>query len=68
MNEFVTDLYNDQGVEIERMNGLLIGLSDDPRSGLKGGLKIAEEAILNLELVALDKPTGFYDPNNPALH
>jgi uncharacterized protein (DUF305 family) len=68
LNEFVTDLYNDQGVEIERMNGLLIGLSDDPRSGLKGGLKIAEEAILNLELVAsLDKPTGFYDPNNPAL-
>ena len=45
-----------------------VGLSDDPRSGLKGGLKIAEEAILNLELVAsLDKPTGFYDPNNPAL-
>ena len=27
LNEFVTDLYNDQGVEIERMNGLLIGLN-----------------------------------------
>ena len=68
LNEFVTDLFNDQGVEIERMNRLLVGLSDDPRSGLKGGLKIAEEAILNLDLIAsLDKPVGFYDPNNPAL-
>ena len=68
LNEFVSDLVNDQGVEIERMNGLLVGLSDDPRSGLKGGLKYAEEAILNLELVkSLDKPVGFYDPNNPAL-
>ena len=45
------------------MNGLLVGLSNDPRSGLKGGLKYAEEAILNLELVKhLDKPVGF-DPN-----
>ena len=68
LNEFVSDLVNDQGVEIERMNGLLVGLSNDPRSGLKGGLKHAEEAILNLELVKhLDKPVGFYDPNNPAL-
>ena len=68
LNEFVSDLVNDQGVEIERMNGLLVGLSNDPRSGLKGGLKYAEEAILNLELVKhLDKPVGFYDPNNPAL-
>jgi len=32
---------NDQGVEIERMNGLLVGLSNDPRSGLKGGLNYA---------------------------
>ena len=68
LNEFVSDLVNDQGVEIERMNGLLVGLSNDPRSGLKGGLKYAEEAILNLELVKhLDKPVGFYDPKNPAL-
>ena len=27
-----------------------------------------QKAILNLELVKhLDKPVGFYDPNNPAL-
>jgi len=64
--EFVTDLENDQGVEIERMNGILIGLSDDPRAGLKAGVYDAETAILNMELVAtLKKPTGFFDPENP---
>jgi len=42
-------------------------LSDDPRSGLAAGLFIAEEAILNMELVtSLKKPTGFFDPENPA--
>ena len=67
LNEFVSDLINDQGVEIERMNVLLVGLSDDPRSGLAAGLFIAEEAILNMELVtSLKKPTGFFDPENPA--
>ena len=67
LNEFVSDLVNDQGVEIERMNTILVGLSDDPRSDLAAGLFIAEEAILNMELVAsLKKPTGFYDPENPA--
>ena len=67
LNEFVSDLVNDQGVEIERMNTLAVGLSDDPRSGLAPGLFIAEEAILNMELIAsLKKPTGFFDPNNPA--
>ena len=66
LNEFVSDLVNDQGVEIERMNGILVGLSDDPRSGLAPGLYIADEAILNMELVtSLRKPTGFFDPNNP---
>ena len=64
--EFVTDLENDQAVEIERMNGLLIGLSDDPRAGLKAGVYDAETAILNMELIAtLKKPTGFFDPENP---
>jgi hypothetical protein len=49
------------------MNVLLVGLSDDPRSGLAAGLFIAEEAILNMELVtSLKKPTGFFDPENPA--
>ena len=67
LNEFVSDLINDQGVEIERMNTLLTNLSDDPRAGLAGGLYIAEEAILNMELVtSLKKPTGFFDPENPA--
>ena len=66
LNEFVSDLVNDQGVEIERMNGILVGLSDDPRSGLAPGLYIADEAILNMELIAsLRKPTGFFDPENP---
>ena len=65
MNEFVSDLVNDQAVEIERMNILLTEISADPRAGLAGGLYHAEEAILNLELVAsLKKPVGFFDPNN----
>ena len=64
--EFVTDLENDQAVEIERMNGILISLSDDPRAGLKPGVYDAGEAILNMELIAsLKKPTGFFDPKNP---
>ena len=67
LNEFVSDLVNDQGVEIERMNVIAVNLSDDPRSGLTAGLFIADEAILNLELItSLRKPTGFYDPENPA--
>ena len=61
LNEFVSDLVNDQGVEIERMNIIAVNLSDDPRSGLTAGLFIADEAILNLELIAsLRKPVGFY--------
>ena len=63
--EFVSDLTNDQAVEIERMNGSLIDLSDDPRANLAPGLFDAEIAILNMELVAsLKKPTGFFDPDN----
>ncbi|MDA8942003.1 DUF305 domain-containing protein, partial [Porticoccaceae bacterium] len=63
----VSDVANDQAVEIERMNELLVGLSSDPRAGLAPGLFDAEEAILNLELVVSQrKPPGFYDPNNPA--
>ena len=65
MNEFISDLVNDQAVEIERMNILLTEISSDPRAGLAGGLYHADEAILNLELVAsLKKPVGFFDPNN----
>ena len=65
--EFTTDVVNDQTAEIERMNGLLVSLSDDPRATLTAGYKDAGEAILNLELVAaLPKPPGFFDPKNPA--
>ena len=67
LNEFVADLVNDQGVEIERMNAIAVGLSDDPRAGLAPGLFTADEAILNMELItSLRKPTGFFDPSNPA--
>lgn len=66
LNEFVADLTNDQVIEIERMNGLLISLSDDPRANLSAGLYHADEAIFNLEkLISLKKPIGFFDPNNP---
>jgi hypothetical protein len=64
--EFTTDVTNDQSAEIERMNALLVGLSDDPRAGLSAGLDNAGQAIMNLELVAsLPRPPGFYDPRNP---
>jgi len=67
LNEFASDVVNDQAVEIERMNYLLVTLSEDPRAGLDAGLYNAGEAILNLELISsLSKPAGFYDPNNPS--
>ena len=67
LNEFASDVTNDQAVEIERMNAILIGLSSDPRAGLKAGLYDAGEAILNMQLlVSYRKPLGFYDPANPA--
>ncbi len=67
LNEFASDVVNDQAVEIERMNILLVGLSDDPRAGLSAGLYDAGQAIMNLELVtSLSKPVGFYDPANPS--
>jgi len=65
--EFVNDVINDQKAEIKRMNALLVGLVDDPRSSLKPGLKDAGQAISNMRVVAsLPKPTGFFDPANPA--
>ena len=64
--EFTSDITNDQTVEIERMNVLLVGLSDDPRAGLKPGFADAEQAIWNMDLVAsLTRPAGFFDPENP---
>ena len=50
--EFVGDVKNDQMVEIERMNALLVTLSDDPRANLKPGLTDAGIAIKNMTLVA----------------
>ena len=64
--EFVSDVKNDQWVEIERMHALLVSLSEDPRANLKPGLTDAGIAIKNLRLISsLSKPPGFVDPNNP---
>jgi len=64
--EFTSDITNDQAAEIERMNGLLIALSDDPRAGLAAGVEDAGQAILNMALVqSLPRPPGFFDPANP---
>ncbi len=64
--EFTSDITNDQTAEIERMNKLLVGLSDDPRAGLEAGFIDAGQAILNMKLVAtLPRPPGFFDPDNP---
>ena len=65
--EFTSEVTNGQTAEIERMNALLVKLSEDPRSALSAGFRDAGQARLNLELVAsLPKPAGFFDPNNPA--
>ncbi len=65
--EFTSDVTNDQEAEIERMNALLVGLSDDPRAALAAGFDNAGQALMNMELVAsLPKPAGFFDPRNPA--
>ncbi|MGI9259483.1 MAG: DUF305 domain-containing protein, partial [Gammaproteobacteria bacterium] len=45
--EFTNDVTNDQATEIERMNALLVGLSDDPRSSLSAGFENAGQAIMN---------------------
>ncbi len=64
---FVSDIDSEQTGEIERMDKLLAGLSEDPRSGLAAGFDNAGEAIWNLTKVAtLTKPAGFFDPANPA--
>jgi uncharacterized protein (DUF305 family) len=65
--EFTTDVTNDQTAEIEKMNALLVSLSDDPRAGLTAGFDDAGQAISNLELLAsLPKAAGFFNPDNPA--
>ncbi|WP_292090820.1 DUF305 domain-containing protein [Brevundimonas sp.] len=65
--KFANDVTNEQQAEIRRLATQLRELSADPRSTLKAGFRDAGEAISNLNLVAsLPKPTGFYDPENPA--
>ena len=67
MFEFSNDVVSDQRTEIERMNEILSGLSEDPRATLAAGFRDAGEAILNLrKVVSLEKPVGFFDPANPA--
>ena len=65
--EFTNDVTNDQTAEIERMNVLLAGLSDDPRAALSAGFDDAGQTLMNLQLEgSLPRPPGFYDPQNPA--
>ncbi len=65
--DFTTSITNDQTAEIERMNALLVSLSDDPRANLAAGLDDAGEAISNMRLIAAQRrPAGFFDPKNPA--
>jgi len=64
---FANDVTNEQQAEINRMSALLRAETGDARSLLKGDFRDAEQAISNLTLVAsLPKPTGFFDPENPA--
>jgi uncharacterized protein (DUF305 family) len=65
--EFTSEVTNSQSSEIERMNALLVSLSTDPRAGLKAGFDDFGVAISNLKHVGLlPRPTGFFDPTNPA--
>ncbi|MBD60037.1 MAG: DUF305 domain-containing protein [Citromicrobium sp.] len=67
MFEFVNDIKTEQQGEIERLNAVGAKLSADPRATLSPGFRDAGEAISNLRLVtAMPKPTGFFDPANPA--
>lgn len=67
MFEFTNDVVSDQQAEIDRMNAILAGLSQDARATLKPGLINAGEAISNLRHVSfLPKAPGFFDPANPA--
>ena len=65
--DFVNDVRGEQQAEIRRMNAIMSGLSEDPRTGLKPGFTDAGVAISNLVHVAnVPKPTGFFDAENPA--
>ena len=48
-------------------SGIEGGAQQDPRVGLKAGLRDAGQAERNMELIAsLPKPEGFFDPTTPA--
>ena len=65
--QFANDVINEQQAEIERMAALLAPLSSDRRAVLTPGFRDAGQAISNMTLIAsLPKPTGFFDPANPA--
>jgi uncharacterized protein (DUF305 family) len=65
--QFANDVINEQQAEIERMAVLLAPLSNDRRAVLAPGFRDAGEAISNMTLIAsLPRPTGFFDPANPA--
>jgi uncharacterized protein (DUF305 family) len=67
LETFTTDVTNEQKAEIKRMGSLLGRLLPDPRSGLKAGFRDSGQAASNVVLLAsLPKPTGFFDPLNPA--
>lgn len=64
--QFASDIRNDQKAEIDRMVGILSGLSVDPRANLAAGVFDAGEAAYNMRLVtSLRRPAGFFDPANP---
>jgi uncharacterized protein (DUF305 family) len=65
--QFTSDVKTEQKAEIERMSKLLGTLATDPRVALSAGFKDAGQTANHLSLVAtLGKPTGFFDPGNPA--
>ncbi len=64
---FANDVNSEQKAEIDRMTVLARERTEDPRSVLTGDFRDAQQAASNLTLVAsLAKPTGFFDPQNPA--
>jgi uncharacterized protein (DUF305 family) len=67
LENFTTEVSTEQKAEIRRMSAVLAVLTQDPRATLKAGFRDAGQAASNVALLAsLPKPTGFFDPRNPA--
>ena len=67
LENFTSEVTTEQRAEINRMGGLLVQLLPDPRSKLTSGFRNAGQAASNIALLSsLPKPTGFFDPTNPA--